>query len=126
MSGNPAPGYQKKPDHKVEATPFNGRVCANFNGVAIAETTSALAVQETGYPLVYYMPRSDVRMYLARKTDRQSHCPFKGDAAYFSFAVDGAETENAAWSYEAPYDEAAALKDHLAFYGNRIDALDVA
>jgi len=125
MPGNPAPGYARKPDHVVAVAPFEGRVRAVLNGVAIAESTRAFAVEESNYPVCYYIPREDVRMDLAARTEHSTHCPFKGDAAYYTFAVDGDARANAAWSYEAPFDEALALKDCISFYGSRIDAIEV-
>lgn len=125
MAGNPAPGYLKKPDHVVAVRPFDGRVAVTFGGETIADTRQALAVEESGYGAVYYLPRQDVRMDLAARTEHATHCPFKGDATYYSFAVDGQASENAAWSYEAPFDEAAALEGYLAFYTNRVDTVSV-
>lgn len=125
MGGNPAPGYAKKPDHVVAVAPFKGRVSVNLGGERIADTRHALLMRETGHGDVYYLPRADVRMDLATLADGSSYCPFKGKAAYFSFEAGGKSAESAAWSYEAPYDEASAIKDHLAFYSGRVDAVSV-
>lgn len=122
---NPAPGYARKPEHKAIAAPFDGRVAVRLGGETIADSRNALALTETGYGVVYYLPRADVRMDLAMGTERSTYCPFKGHASYFSFAAGDETAENVAWSYEAPYDEAAALEDHLAFYADRVGSISV-
>ena len=67
-------------------------------------------------PVVYYIPRKDVRMDRLVRSSHSTHCPFKGDASYFS-VVGG--PENAVWSYESPYDEMLAIKERLAFYPDK-------
>jgi len=89
----------------------------------IANTHDAVELQEdfgegkkTVSPVVYYMPRKDVQMDRLVRSNHTTHCPFKGDASYFSMK-DG--PENAVWSYEAPYDEMTAIKERLAFYPDK-------
>lgn len=125
MGDNPAPGYAKKPDHVVATAPFQGRVTISLGGEVIADSANALLMRESNHGDVYYLPEADVRMDLATVTDASSYCPFKGTASYFSFAAGDKTAENAAWSYAAPYDEATAVKNHLAFYTNRVDAVSV-
>ena len=96
-------------------------------GEVIANTTDAVALEEamggsTVAPVVYYIPRKDVKMERLVRTSHQTYCPFKGDASYYS-VVDG--PENAVWSYETPYNEMMAIKDHLAFYPNKVDSITV-
>lgn len=124
-SSNSGPGYAKDPAHEVRITPSNKQVTAILNGIAIANTTNALVVEESGYPPVYYVPLNDVRMELATETEHSTYCPFKGQAAYWSFAAIGVSAENAAWGYKMPYDEVRALKGHLAFYPEKVDKLEV-
>ena len=62
---------------------------------------------------------------LLSRTDRTSYCPYKGDAGYFSIPAGGDRSTNAVWTYEAPYDAVAAIKDHLAFYPDRVDAIEI-
>lgn len=123
--GNPAPGFIKNPDRRMDYVPAGARVRVTFNGTTVAESTGAIALSEADYPVVYYIPMSDVRMDLMTRTDRSSHCPYKGDASYWSLTVGGAEAENAVWAYETPFDEAMVIKDHVAFYGTKVDAIDV-
>ena len=125
MSEGPAPGYQKKPDHVVAIRPFQGRVTVKLGGETIADSRNALLVEETGYGAVHYLPRGDVRMDLARPGDAKTYCPFKGAASYYSFGAGATEAANAAWSYEAPYDEAEAIASYLAFYPSRVDEIAV-
>jgi uncharacterized protein (DUF427 family) len=122
---NPAPGFKKYPQHRVETRPSTAHVRVSYKGEVIADTRSAVELQEDGgegkktvAPVVYYIPRKDVRMERLVRSNHATHCPFKGDASYFS--VSGGP-ENAVWSYEAPYDEMLAIKDRLAFYPDKFE-----
>jgi uncharacterized protein (DUF427 family) len=107
------------PDHPIEILPFVGKVIVRSGEEVIAETSRALKLSEASYPSVFYIPRADADMALLERTTRETYCPYKGDASYFSLR--GAENgANAVWSYEAPYDAVAAIKDHLAFYPERV------
>lgn len=112
-------------DHPIEISRHAGRVRVVFAGRTIADTTRALALKEARYPSVYYIPREDADMALLSRTAHATHCPYKGDASYFTIAADGRSAENAVWSYEAPFPEVAGIKDHLAFYPDRVDAIEV-
>ena len=83
-----------------------------------------MTLREAAYPAVQYIPRKDVDMALLERTDHATYCPYKGDCAYFSIAVGGDRSTNAAWSYEAPYEAVAAIKDYVAFYPDRVDAIE--
>ena len=117
-TGNPAPGYKKYPDHRIETKPAKERVRVTFNGEVIADTRDAIRMEEGNYPAVFYFPRKDVKMERLMRSSHRTHCPFKGDAAYFSL-VNG--PENAVWSYEQPYDEMSVIKERLAFYPDKVD-----
>ena len=112
------------PDHPITIAPNAKRVRVTFGGQVIADTAHALSLKEASYPAVFYIPRADAKMDLLKKTDHTTHCPYKGDAAYYSLSVDGRTAENAVWTYEAPYPAAAAIKDHLAFYPARVDRIE--
>ena len=112
------------PDHPITVAPNRNRVVVTFAGREIANTTRALTLKESNYPAVQYIPRADVDMRLFERTAHGSHCPYKGDANYFSVRADGKVAENAVWTYETPFDAVAPIKDHLAFYPNRVDAID--
>jgi uncharacterized protein (DUF427 family) len=115
---NSGPGYAKHPEHTVRVAPFSGRIVVRAGGEVIADTRHALQLSEAKYPAVYYVPRADARMDRLARTDHATHCPFKGDASYFSIA---GVADNAVWSYERPYDEVAEIRDHLAFYPDKVD-----
>ena len=121
----PAPGYAKHPDHKVVISRHPKHVRVKVNGRPVAESDETLVVQESGYDPVLYFPRKDVAMtdFLVA-TKHHTHCPFKGEARYWSLNVDGQVVENAAWSYEDVYDEAESLRGYVAFYADRVDSID--
>jgi uncharacterized protein (DUF427 family) len=112
------------PDHPITIEPNPKRVVVRFAGQIVAKSDRALALREAQYPVVQYIPRADVDMSLLTRTDHSTHCPFKGDASYFSIRAGGREAANAIWSYEAPFPAVSAIKDHLAFYPNRVDAIE--
>jgi len=113
---------QSRDDYAIRVAPCGARLRVDFNGTQIADSNRALIVHETRLPPAYYFPPEDIRMDLLTKTDFHTHCPFKGNANYWTLAVEGHVAENAAWSYEAPYREAAAIRGHLSFYRNKITA----
>jgi uncharacterized protein (DUF427 family) len=112
------------PDHPITIEPNGKRVRVVFNGRVVAETTRALTLKEASLPPVQYVPREDADMGLLARSAHASHCPYKGDAAYYSLSVDGRSAENAAWTYEAPYPAMAAIKGYLAFYPARVDRIE--
>lgn len=122
MAGNSGPGYAKHPEHTVTVKPFRGSVRVEVGGNVLAETKGALQLNEARYPPVYYVPRKDVKMERLVATEHHTYCPFKGEASYFSIR---GGAENAIWSYEKPYDEVNAICDYLAFYPNKVDAIQV-
>lgn len=112
------------PDHPIAITPHPGRVIVRVAGQIVADTRAALTLREADYPPVQYIPRADVEMDLLRPTTNASHCPYKGDCSYFSIPAGGARSENAVWSYEAPYAAVAAIAGYLAFYPIRVDGIE--
>ncbi|URK87362.1 DUF427 domain-containing protein [Rhizobium sp. RCAM05350] len=107
------------PDHPITVTPNPGRVVVRLGGRIVADTRNALTLREASYPAVQYIPRADVAMALLQPTDHATYCPYKGDCCYFSVISGGGLLENAVWSYQAPYDAVAVIRDHLAFYPDR-------
>ena len=112
------------PDHPITITPMKGRVTVTVNGKRVADTDQALTLKEAAYPAVQYIPRKDVDMTQLQRTSHQTYCPYKGDCAYYSIRLGGDRSVNAVWTYEAPYAAVAAIKDHVAFYPDRVDAID--
>ncbi len=110
-----------KADH-IRTALAGKRVRVTWRGEVIADSRDALAMKEGDLPLVYYFPRKDVKMERLTRTEQSTHCPFKGDASYYSI---GNEAKDAVWSYEQPFAEMAAIKGHLAFYPDRVDSISI-
>jgi uncharacterized protein (DUF427 family) len=108
----------------ITVTPSPRRVRVRFAGEVVAESDRALVLREGSYPPVLYLPREDARMAHFVRTNHATHCPHKGDAAYFSLRVGDREASNAVWSYETPKPGVAAIAGHLAFYRDRVDAIE--
>jgi uncharacterized protein (DUF427 family) len=114
------------PDHPITIARNANRVVVKVAGRIVADSQDALTLREASYQPVQYIPRKDVDMTLLAPTDHTTYCPYKGDCAYFSIPLGGERATNAVWSYEAPYPAVAAIKDHLAFYPDRVDAIEEA
>jgi uncharacterized protein (DUF427 family) len=112
------------PDHPITIAKNDKRVRVTFAGHAIADTRRAFTLREASYKPVFYIPRSDADMSLLKRTDHQTHCPYKGDASYFSIVADGRSAENAVWTYEQPFPAVGEIKEYLAFYPDRVDAIE--
>lgn len=110
------------PDHPIAITPAAGRVVVRFAGEVIADTHKALELREASYPAVLYIPREDAKMAHYTRTAHSTHCPYKGDASYFTLGAGGGggSAANAVWSYETPYPAMAQIEDHLAFYPQHV------
>ncbi|MFH6782131.1 MULTISPECIES: DUF427 domain-containing protein [Methylobacterium] len=111
-------------DHPITITPNPHRIRVMLGGTIVAETTRALTLREGGLPPVQYVPREDAEMDLFDRTEHRTHCPYKGDASYFSLTAGGVERANAVWSYETPFPKVAAIAGYLAFYPNKVDAIE--
>ena len=107
--------------YRVILKPADHRIQAMYRGQTIADSSHVLVMRETRLPPIFYFPRTDVHMELLAKTDHRTHCPFKGDASYWTLEVGEETAENAAWSYEDPYDEASDVKEYVAFMWDAVD-----
>jgi uncharacterized protein (DUF427 family) len=116
----------KIPDqsHPITIEPNRQRITISIAGRVLADTRDALTLREAKYPAVQYIPRKDVDMALLTRTDHATYCPYKGDCSYFSIPLGGARSINAVWTYEMPYPAVSAIKDYLAFYPDRVDAIE--
>jgi uncharacterized protein (DUF427 family) len=112
------------PEHPITVEANPSRVVVSIAGRIIADSRKALTLREGNYPAVQYIPRQDVDMSLLQRTDHATYCPYKGDCAYYSIPLGGERSVNAVWTYEAPYAAVAAIKDHLAFYPDRVGAVE--
>ena len=112
------------PDHPIAIAPNPHRIRVVLGGFIVAETTRALTLREATLPPVQYIPREDVNMDLLERTEHGTHCPYKGDASYFTVMAGGLVRENAVWSYEDPFPAVGTIAGHLAFYPNKVDAIE--
>jgi uncharacterized protein (DUF427 family) len=113
------------PDHPITITPSQERVRVTFNGKVVADSKRALVLQEASYKPVLYIPREDAQMAFFESTAHKTHCPYKGDASYFSLKAGDKRADNAVWSYVEPYPLVADIAGHLAFYPDRVDSIEV-
>ena len=111
-------------NHPITLHPAGHRVIVTAAGKVIADSQDALVLKEASYPPAFYIPRKDVDMALLERTEHESYCPYKGDASYYSVTSGGARSVNAVWTYEKPYEAVAAIREHLAFYPDRVDSID--
>src|SRR6185312_15230056 len=107
------------PDHPITITPNPKRVRVAAGGVVIADTARALTLKEASYPAVQYIPREDTDMAMLSRSERTTHCPYKGDANYFNVTANGKAVDNAVWTYEAPFPAMEQITGYLAFYPDK-------
>jgi uncharacterized protein (DUF427 family) len=117
---NPAPGFRRHPDHTISVSPHVGRVVVRLGGRVLASTEAALELAEASYPKVFYIPFADIAFNLMARGATATHCPFKGDATYWHAGLAGDAGPDVMWAYETPYDEMAAIRNHGAFYPDRV------
>jgi uncharacterized protein (DUF427 family) len=111
-------------DHPITIAHSNARIVVRAGDATIADTIRALALKEASYPIVHYIPRADIDMTLLARTDLSTHCPYKGDACYFSIPGAGEQAINIAWSYEYPYEAVGEIAGHIAFYPDRAVSIE--
>jgi uncharacterized protein (DUF427 family) len=107
--------------HPITISPADGRVVVKWRGRTIVDTTKALELKEHVYPVVYYVPREDADMSVFARTARETTCPYKGVANYFTLQSGDEVDANAVWTYETPKPGVAAIREHLAFYPDKVE-----
>jgi uncharacterized protein (DUF427 family) len=112
------------PDHPITIERNPNRIVVTVAGRVVADTRAALTLREANYPPVQYVPREDVDVALLARTDRVTYCPYKGDCNYFSIPAGGERSVDAVWTYESPYPAVEVIKEYVAFYPDRIDAIE--
>lgn len=113
--------WPRYPGYAITATPFHGVGCARVGDLVVAKSARCLVVAESDHPDQLYFPAADVRWEHLQKTDHHTICPFKGVASHWSVIdSNGVDHEDAAWVYEDPFDEVLALRNHVAFYADRV------
>ena len=117
------------PDHPISIEPHGGHVTVRRGAAVIAETDRALALHEASYPVVFYIPLADVDRSLLGDSDHHTYCPYKGEASYYDIVAgdddgDGDDDvgagEGAVWYYPDPFGAVGAIRDHVAFYADRV------
>lgn len=103
------------PTGRISLQRNSRQVRIRAGGVLIADSREAIELHETGYPVRQYIPRKDIAMELLQRSETITHCPFKGDATYYSIDLNGETMTDAAWSYEQPFEAMAEIKEHVAF-----------
>jgi len=115
-----APGFEKYPDYRVDIDQTEDRIRVLVGEVAIADSSRPLKVTESKHHPVWYLPLADVDGALLEGTSHSTYCPFKGHASYWTINAAGQKLEDSVWGYEDPYVECEPLKDHVAFYTDRV------
>jgi uncharacterized protein (DUF427 family) len=109
------------PDHPITLELSSSHVVVRSGTVVVAETDRALEMHEASYPPVFYIPLEDVDRRLLGPSDEHSYCPYKGEASYFDILDgDGTDLTAAVWFYADPFPAVAGIKDHVAFYADRV------
>ena len=111
------------PDHQISIQRNPARIVVSVAGQVIADTRSALTLREADYPPVQYIRREDVDFAQLERTDHVTYCPYKGDCTYYSVPAGGKKSVNAVWTYQDPYPAVAQIRDHVAFYPDRVDEI---
>src|ERR1700719_2344929 len=112
------------PNHPITIERSLKRIVISIAGTVLADSRDALILREAGYPAVQYIPRKDVDMTLLERSAHTTYCPYNGDCAYYNIASGGERTLIAVWTYESPYDAVTAISNSLAFYPQRVDAIE--
>jgi uncharacterized protein (DUF427 family) len=108
-------------DHPITVEPSSDRVIVRIGGTTVADTTASLVLQEANYSPVRYIPLDDVDQTLLAPSDRSTYCPYKGDASYRSITTEPDRGRDAVWFYDEPYAAVEAIRDHVAFYPDRVE-----
>jgi uncharacterized protein (DUF427 family) len=116
-----SPAFAANPGHMITLAPEPARIQVLFKGTLVADTFRAIRLLEASYPACFYVPRADCKMEYFIETEHQTKCPFKGTARYWTLSTKDGEAENAVWGYDAPFDQMAAIDQHVAFYPDKVE-----
>lgn len=112
------------PEHPITISQDPARIIVKVAGRTLADTSAALTLREADYPPVYYVPRADADMSLLTRTKHVTYCPYKGKCNYYSAPSGGERSLNAVWTYEEPYEAVKQIREHIAFYPDRVDSIE--
>jgi len=113
-------------EHPITIVPSTRHIVVSVAGKTIADTRAALMLKEAAYPAVAYIPLKDVDRAMLQESTHSTYCPYKGDCSYYSIPAGGERGVNAVWTYEHPYEAVKTIKDHVAFYPDRVDIVETA
>ncbi len=121
----PGPGQESVWDYPrpPRIDPTSDRIVVRLAGELVADTTAALRVLETSQPPAYYVPAGDVNLDLLLPAAGRSFCEWKGEASYHDIVVGSQRVDQGAWSYADPSPGFVLLRDHYAFYAQRLDCM---
>ncbi|MSP88022.1 MAG: DUF427 domain-containing protein [Alphaproteobacteria bacterium] len=126
IKDNRAPGFAKNPDKRIELKREGKRIAVTVGGIVVADSTDAITMVETGgYQPVHYFPAAHIRPGALTRTEKSTHCPYKGHATYWTIEAGSKRLDDAAWSYETPYVEMTEIAGRVAFYGDKVDGIKV-
>jgi uncharacterized protein (DUF427 family) len=111
------------PDHPISIERNPARVVVSVADHVVADTRNALTLREADYSPVQYIPLEDVDFSQLKRTDHATYCPYKGDCSYYSVPAGGKKSVNAVWTYEDPYPAVAQIREHVAFYPDRVEEI---
>ncbi len=112
------------PDHPITIERNDNRVVVKLGDREIANSANVLTLREASYPPVLYIPRDESTCRCSFVRRRQPTARTKGDASYYSIPSGGERSVHAIWTYEDPYDAVSEIRDHVAFYPSRVDAIE--
>ena len=113
------------PDHPITIEIKTTPVRIILAGELVLESRTHLELREASYPPALYLPRDELDLSHLEHSAHTSWCPYKGEASYFHLRrADGTLSENAVWTYETPFPAVAEIKDALAVYSDRVDAIE--
>ena len=113
--------HARDPYTRIDILPSSRRVRVEVDGVTVADSTNGAFLFETGLPVRYYLPKTDVRMDLLTPTETRTACPYKGEARYWSVTVNGKTYEDIVWGYDSPLPESFGIGGMVAFYNEKVD-----
>jgi uncharacterized protein (DUF427 family) len=117
----PAIVHPRDPYHRVDVLETSRHLRVSINGEAVAETSRALVIYETGLPPRWYFPREDVHEAKLTEGGKRTGCAYKGFADHLSVQTDRGTEQDIAWTYPDPRRDVARVKDRIAFYNERVD-----
>jgi uncharacterized protein (DUF427 family) len=116
------PVHEPGADHPITVAPTGKHVTVRVNGEVVADSDSALTLQESTYPAVQYIPIGDVVQTALTSSDTTTYCPYKGDASYYHVTTGSGDTvDDAIWTYVQPHPAVAGIAGHVAFYPDKAD-----